>query len=48
VLPLVWRTPLLGRAAKWIASIAIIAITGYVAWEIAIAVRELGEVLALS
>jgi hypothetical protein len=41
VLPLVWRTPRLDRRAKWIASLAVIALTAYVVWEFVVAVRAL-------
>ena len=44
-LPLVWRTPRLDRTAKWIASLAIVGLFGYVGWQLAIDVRELGRVL---
>jgi hypothetical protein len=43
VLPLVWRTPRFDRAAKWAVTIAVIAITGYVAWELVSTVREIGR-----
>ena len=45
VLPLVWRTPRLDRTGKWVASIAILAICGYLAWEFVITVREIGRLL---
>jgi len=45
VLPLVWRTPRLGRTEKWIVSVLLIAIFAYVGLELAAAVRELGRAL---
>jgi hypothetical protein len=45
-LPLVWRTPHLGRGAKWVASLVLVALTGYVGWRLAVAVGQLGHVLA--
>ena len=45
VLPLVWRTPRLGRTEKWIVSALLIAIFAYVGLELAAAVRELGRAL---
>jgi len=45
VLPLVWRTPRLGRTEKWIVSALLIAIFAYVGLELAVAVRELGRAL---
>ena len=45
VLPLVWRTPRLGRTEKWIVSAVLIAIFAYVGLELAAAVRELGRAL---
>ena len=45
-LPLVWRTPGLDRTGKWIGTIAILAVSGYVAWELMITLREIGHLLA--
>lgn len=45
VLPLIWRTPRLGRVGKWIASLLVIAITAYVAWEVSVGVSELEQLL---
>lgn len=42
-LPLVWRTPRLDRLGKWIATIAILAVSAYVAWEFMITLREIGQ-----
>ncbi len=44
-LPLVWRTPYLGRAAKWVASIGLVVVTGYVGWRLTVTLGELGDVL---
>jgi len=45
VLPLVWRTPRLDRAGKWVASIVILVVTGWLAWEFVATLRQLGELL---
>lgn len=45
-LPLVWRTPSLDRSAKWVASLAILALTAYVGWELAVTLQELAGVLS--
>lgn len=44
-LPLVWRTPRLDRSGKWVASVAIVAVTAWVGWQFMIAIREIGRVL---
>lgn len=44
-LPLVWRTPHLSRGAKWIASLVLVAVTGYVGWQLAVTLGELGDAL---
>jgi ribosomal protein L32 len=44
-LPLVWRTPRLGRTGKWITSVVVVAVSAYVAWEFVVAVREVGNLL---
>jgi hypothetical protein len=38
---LIWRTPALGRTSKWIASIALIAITIWIGWSLMVDVRTL-------
>jgi hypothetical protein len=43
VLPLVWRTPRFDRHARWAVTIVVVAITGYVTWELVSTVRELGS-----
>ena len=45
-LPLIWRTPLLGRVGKVVASLAVIGLTAYVAWELSVGVAELEQLLA--
>jgi hypothetical protein len=45
VLPLVWRTPRLDRTGKWIATLAVLGLSGYVGWKLAISVSELGQIL---
>lgn len=45
VLPLIWRTPLLGRVGKVIASLLVIALTAYVAWELSVGISELEQLL---
>ncbi len=37
---LVWRSPRLGQAAKWIASLLIVIVSVYVAWEFVIALQQ--------
>jgi hypothetical protein len=44
-LPLVWRTPSLDRRGKWLASVAVVTVCGYVAWEFVLAAREIGRLL---
>ena len=39
-LPLIWRTPRLDRASKWVLTIVVIAITVYVGWRLVSTVRE--------
>ncbi len=38
---LIWRTPSLGRTAKWIASIVLIAGSAWVAWTLVVDVQSL-------
>jgi len=45
VLPLVWRTPYLGRSAKWAASLGLVALTAYLGWRLTVTVGELGSLL---
>jgi len=45
VLPLVWRTPRLDRTGKWIATLAVLGLSGYVGWQLVIGVSELGRIL---
>ncbi len=45
VLPLIWRTPLLGRAAKWIGTLLVIGVTAWVCWRLAITVSQLEQLL---
>ena len=45
VLPLLWRTPLLSRTAKWVFSAVVILISAYVLWTLGVAVRDVGELL---
>jgi hypothetical protein len=42
---LAWRTPRLDRTGKWIVSIAIVVVSTYVGWQLAIGVSELGQIL---
>jgi hypothetical protein len=39
-LPLIWRTPLLGRGTKWILSLALIAICAWVGWGFVVEVHR--------
>ncbi len=45
VLPLVWRTPRLDRPAKWVATIVVLVVSAYLAWEFVATVRQLGDLL---
>ena len=45
VLPLVWRTPRLDRTGKWVASIVVLAVSGYIAWEFLVTLQRVGEIL---
>jgi hypothetical protein len=45
VLPLVWRTPRLDRTGKLIATLLVLAITGYIGWQLSIGVSELKRAL---
>jgi hypothetical protein len=45
VLPLVWRTPRLDRTSKWVVSIAILAFTAWLGWELLATLRQLGDLL---
>ena len=44
-LPLLWRTPLLSRTAKFVFGAVIVVITLYVGWRVGVAVRDVGELL---
>lgn len=46
VLPLVWRTPRLDRRGRWVATAFVLAVSGYILWEMVVAFRELGRILA--
>lgn len=39
-LPLIWRTPRLSRAGKWLASAALIALCAWVGWGFAVEMRR--------
>lgn len=41
---LIMRTPRLGRAAKWLASLALVGFSAYVAWELRAAIDALLDV----
>jgi hypothetical protein len=45
VLPLVWRTPSLGRQGKWLLSLAVVGFSAYIVWQLMIGVREIGSLL---
>lgn len=38
---LIWRTPRLSPAAKWIASIAVIAVTVWIGWQLTVDVKTI-------
>jgi hypothetical protein len=40
----IWRTPALGPAAKWIASIALVALTIWIGWQLWVDVQALLDV----
>jgi hypothetical protein len=46
VLPLLWRTPRLDRISKWIASVAVIVLFGWIGWQLVQDVRELANALS--
>jgi hypothetical protein len=46
VLPLVWRSPRLDRAGKWLVSAVVLAACVWITWELVVAVRELGRALS--
>ena len=41
-LPLIWRTPAIGRGGKWVASIALVALSVWIGWRL---VTEVATVL---
>ena len=45
VLPLVWRTPRLSPAAKWILSVILVVLSAWVLWRVASAIRAVTDVL---
>lgn len=45
---LVWRTPRLNYTGRWIISLAIAALSGYVAWELVVEVREVQRLLGVA
>jgi RsiW-degrading membrane proteinase PrsW (M82 family) len=45
VLPLIWRTPLLGRTGKWIGTLLVVAVTAWVCWQLSIGLREVEQLL---
>jgi hypothetical protein len=46
-LPLVWRTPQLGRTAKWIATVVVVGVSAYLGWEFIVTLREVGRLLVV-
>jgi predicted nucleic acid-binding Zn ribbon protein len=39
-LPLIWRTPQLGRRGKWVASLALIGLCAWIGWGFVVEVRR--------
>src|SRR6186713_91623 len=37
---LIWRTPFLGRSAKWLASAALLAVSFWIAWRLTVDVQS--------
>ena len=37
---LIWRTPRLGRSAKWLASVALIGFSAWIAWQLVVDVQS--------
>ena len=45
VLPLVWRTPRLSAAVKWILGVTLVVLSAWVLWRLAITIRAVTDVL---